>query len=170
MIKCKWVMAALMASAMAIPARAQPGPGAGMMEGYGPGYGMMGPDMMRGYGPGMGFGMMGPGMGYGMMGGYGHWGDLKLTAEQRGKIAAIQNDTRRKHWELMGKMHDEQSQLHDQYFSDKPDDAALSKRYRAMSELRHQMFDLSLNARKQIDAVLTQEQRDKLRRGRMGMW
>ncbi len=34
-----------------------------------------------------------------------------------------------------------------------------------MSELRQQMFDLSLSAQKQIDAVLTKEQRDKMKRG-----
>ena len=45
------------------------------------------------------------------------------------------------------------------------DDAALSKSYRKMSELRQQMFDLSLSAQKQIDAVLTKEQRDKMKRG-----
>ena len=55
------------------------------------------------------------------------------------------------------------------YSLDKRDDATLSKSYRAMSELRNQMFDLSLSAQKQIDAVLTQEQRDKLKRGGQGM-
>ena len=34
-----------------------------------------------------------------------------------------------------------------------------------VTRLRQQMFDLSLSARRQIDAVLTQEQRDKLKRG-----
>ena len=41
----------------------------------------------------------------------------------------------------------------------------MSKSYRKMSEFRHQMFDLSLSARKQIDAVLTKEQREKQRPG-----
>ena len=123
------------------------------MGGYG-----MGPGMMDGQGRGYG-------MGSGMMGGYGSRADLNLTAEQRGKIAKIQNDVRRKHWELMGKMQDEQSQMSEQYYSDQRDDAALSKSYRKMSELRHQMFDLSLSARRQIDAVLTTEQRDKIKHG-----
>lgn len=65
----------------------------------------------------------------------------------------------------MGKLQDEQSQMNEQYYSDQHDDAALSKSYRNMSELRHQIFDLSLSARKQIDTVLTPEQRDKLKRG-----
>lgn len=91
--------------------------------------------------------------------------DLKLTAEQRGKIAKIQNDVRRKHLELMGKMQDEQAQMGEQYNSVQRDDAALSKSYRNMSELRHQMFDLSLSARKQNDAVPTRDQRDKVKHG-----
>lgn len=129
------------------------GMGSGMMGGYG-----MGPGMMGGQGSGYG-------MGPGMMDGYASRADLNLTAEQRSKIAKIRNDVRRKHWDLMGKMQDEQAQMNEQYNSDQRDDAPLSKSYRDMSELRQQMFDLSLSARRQIDAVLTQEQRDKLKRG-----
>ena len=158
----------------------RPGPGYGMGpeegmvmdrdRGYGMGPGMMGPGYGPGYGYGMGPGMMGSfgpdyGIGSGTMFGYGTRSDLNLSAEQRSKIAKIQNDVRRKHWEIMGKMQDEQALMNEQYYSDQRDDAALSKSYRKMSELRQQMFDLSLSAQKQIDAVLTKEQRDKLRRG-----
>ena len=122
----------------------------------------MGPGMMGGYGPDYG-------MGSGMMFGYGRElctrSDLNLSAEQRSKITKIQNDVRRKHWEIMGKMQDEQALMNEQYYSDQRDDAALSKSYRKMSELRQQMFDLSLSAQKQIDAVLTKEQRDKMKHG-----
>ena len=151
------------------------GMGPGMMGpgwggGYGMGPGMMGPGYGPGYGYGMGPGMMGSfgpdyGMGSGTMFGYGTRSDLNLSAEQRSKIAKIQNDVRRKHWEIMGKMQDEQALMNEQYYSDQRDDAALSKSYRKMSELRQQMFDLSLSAQKQIDAVLTKEQRDRLKRG-----
>jgi len=51
------------------------------------------------------------------------------------------------------------------YTSDQRDDAALSESYRKISDLRHQMFDLSLSAQKEIDTVLTREQRDKMKRG-----
>ena len=137
------------------------GMGPGMMGGgYGAGYGM-GPGMMGGGGYGAGYGM-GPGM---MGGGYGSRADLNLTAEQRGKIAKIENDVRRKHWELMGKIQDEQTQMSERDLSDQSSDAALSKSYRNISELRHQMFDLSLSARRQIDSVLTKEQREKLGHG-----
>ncbi len=65
----------------------------------------------------------------------------------------------------MGKMQDEQTQMKEQYNSDNRDDAALSKSYRKMSEFRQQMFELSLSAQSQIDAVLTKEQREKQRHG-----
>lgn len=133
------------------------GMGPGMMGGYGQGHGM-GPGMMGGYG-------QGHGMGPGMMGGYGTGPDLNLTIDQRGKIAKIQGDVRHKHWALMGKMQDEQAQMYEQYNSDSRDDAAVSKSYRNMSELRQQMFDLSLSAQKQIDGVLTKEQREQQRHG-----
>ncbi|MEO8652752.1 MAG: Spy/CpxP family protein refolding chaperone [Ramlibacter sp.] len=138
--------------------------GPGMMGGYGQGQGYgMGPDMMGSYGPGYGQGQ-GYGMGPGTMGGYGPGSNLNLSAEQRSKIGKIQDDARHKQWELMGKMQDEQAQMNGQYYSDNRDDAALSKNYRRMSDLRHQMFDLSLSTRKQTDAVLTKEQHDKSRR------
>jgi Spy/CpxP family protein refolding chaperone len=147
-------------TALADPPQGGYGPGYGMSPGmmgnFGQGYGYgMGPDMMGGFGPGYG-------MGPGTMGGYGTGADLNLTAEQRIKITKIQDDVRRKHWELMGKMQDEQSLMNEQYYSDQRDDAALSKSFRKMSDLRHQMFDLSLSALRQIDAVLTTEQRDKM--------
>jgi len=56
--------------------------------------------------------------------------------------------------------------MNEQFSAQTRDDAALSKSYRKMSDLRHQMFDLSLSAQKQIDAVLTKEQREKLKRAR----
>jgi Spy/CpxP family protein refolding chaperone len=168
------------------------GMGPGMMGGYGPGYGM-GPGMMGGYGPGYGmgpgmmwgyggYGGMGPGMmrgygrgygGYGpgwMMGGcagyggYG-WAGLNLTDQQREKIAKIEQDTAQKQWELMSKMHEQGYKMRELYASGQPDDAALKQAFDTMSALRKQMFENGLEARKQIDAVLTKEQREKLGRG-----
>ena len=55
--------------------------------------------------------------------------------------------------------------MNERDLSDQSSDAALSKSYRNISELRHQMFDLSLSARRQIDSVLTKEQREKLGHG-----
>jgi Spy/CpxP family protein refolding chaperone len=150
----------LAASAMA-QSQGGYGMGPGMMGGYGQDQNYnMGPGMMGAYGPGYGRGQ-GYGMGAGMGRGYGPGSDIDLSAEQRSKIAKIQNDARHKQWELMGKMQDAQAQMNEQYYSDKRDDAALSKNYRKITELRHQMFDLSLSTRKQTDAVLTKEQRSQ---------
>ena len=140
----------------------------GMMGNYGENYSMGNP-MMGGYGHSgamgqemMGQGMMGAyGMSPNMMGNPSLRPDLKLTAEQRNRIAKIREEVRRKHWDLMGKMQDEQAQMNEQYNANKRDDAAVSKSYRQISEFRHQMFDLSLSAESQIDAVLTPEQREK---------
>jgi Spy/CpxP family protein refolding chaperone len=156
------------ASAMADPPQDAYSHGYGMGGSMMGGYAMGGDGMMGGYG--IGPGMMdgqgrGYGMGSGMMGGSGSRADLHLTTEQRSKIAKIQDDVRRKHWDLMGKMQDERSQMNEQFNAQPRDDAALSASYRKMSELRQQMFDLSLAAQKQMDTVLTAEQREKMKHG-----
>ncbi len=146
------------------------GPGAGMMGGYG-GYGM-GPGMMGGYGgngmrPGMMYGYGGNGMGPGMMYGYGAnaAGALNLTDDQREKITKIQEALSTKHWELMGKMQEQQFKLRELSASGKADDAAIGKAYKNIEGLRQQMWASGADAQKQMDAVLTKEQRDQLQRG-----
>jgi Spy/CpxP family protein refolding chaperone len=159
------------ASALADPPQGTNGHGYGSGSSKMGGYGVGGDGMMGGYGmgPGMMYGQgSGYGMGSGMIGGYGSRADLQdlhLTAEQRSRIAKIQNDVRRKHWDLMGKLQDEQSQMNEQYNADPRDDVALSRSHRKMSELRQQMFDFSLAAQKQMDTVLTAEQREKMKHG-----
>jgi len=161
------------------------GQGPGMMGGYGPGmmggYGAggygMGPGMMGGYGPGgygMGPGMMGGygsggyGMGPGMMGGAGPYAGLDLSSEQRSKIADIQQALWRKQWDLMGKMHEGRFHMHQQYGGAETDDSAVRKAYQAMADAHKQMFEATLDARRRIDAVLTKEQREKLKGGGRG--
>lgn len=138
------------------------GMGPGMMGGYGgagPGYGM-GPGMMGGYG-GMGPGMMG---GYGMGPGYGYGGP-DLSSDQRAKINEIQQELGQKHWDLMGKLHAQGGPMSQAFDSSTVDEAAARKAYAAMEAAHRQMFELSLQARKRIDAVLTPEQREQMRRG-----
>ena len=163
------LIGAAIAALLATAAWAQPGPG--MMGGsgsgdcgYGPGYGM-GPGMMGGYG--MGPGMMGGyGMGPGMMGGYGPGGyyGLKLSAEQRRKIADIQQEQWKKQWALMSSMHELRFKQFGAEESGKFDDAQARKNYQASADLQKQMFENSLETRKRIDAVLTQEQREELKK------
>jgi Spy/CpxP family protein refolding chaperone len=153
---------------------------------YGPGYGRgydMGPGMMGygGYGYGMGPGMMGPGygmgydMGPGMMGygGYGYgtgpgmmgtgpiW-MLNLNAAQRSKIAQIQNNAHKKNWALMGQMIDQQGALEQLYATDTPDPKKVGEVYGKIFQLRRQMIENGVEARNQMLAVLTKEQRQQL--------
>lgn len=163
------------------------GMGPGMM-GMGPG--MMGPGMM-GMGPRgmwgdwddwddryMGRGMMGPGMmgpgmmGPGMMGGYGYGPALDLTEQQQAEIAQIQEDFRKKQSDLAAKMAAEQAKLNEIYYSGKRDPAAIDNQYKKIYDLRRQMIQIQVDAQNRMDAVLTPEQKERLRGyygGRGGM-
>ena len=138
--------ATVAASALADPAPSANPPG----PGYGAASGMMNPAFC-------------PAMGSDMTGGFVARADLNLTAEQRRRIAKIEANLRHAHWDLMGKIQDQESQMNEQFNSEQRDDAALSKSFRNISDLRNQMFDLSLHAETEVDAVLTEEQRAKLR-------
>ena len=162
--------AALAAAALVVvPAGAQMMGGYG---GYGMGPGMMGgdgygPGMMGGYGPGGGYGR---GMGPGMMGGYGPGGyaaNLKLTDEQRDKIAEIREELAQKRYGLMSTMHQQRYQL---MRSGKGDEATLRKSFEEMQTVQKAMFEAGLDANKRIEAVLTPEQRKEYQRdfGRFG--
>lgn len=140
------------------------GYGSGMMGGYG-GYGM-GPGMMGGYGGhGMGAGMMG-GHGYGM--GPGAFGSidseaierLGLNDQQRGQVVTVQDNLRKKNLELMDKMHDEMTKLRNaSAASGKRDWDAILAGNRRMSELRQQMAENSIKATRDVEALLTPQQR-----------
>jgi Spy/CpxP family protein refolding chaperone len=114
----------------------------------------MGPGMMGGYG-------MGPGMGMGGGWGVGPQGLSDLTPDQRSKINKIQDDTRRKHWELMGKVMEEQSRLRDLYDAPKRDADAITSSHKKISELQRKMYEESADAHKRMEAVLTKEQQEK---------
>jgi Spy/CpxP family protein refolding chaperone len=141
----------------------------GMMP-YGMGPGMVAPGMMPyGMGPGMGGYGMGPGMmggrgmGPGMMGGYVAGPELNLTEEQRSQITKIQSELRQKHAEVMAKMQAEMLQMRELFASNNNDEAALSTIFKKMTDLRQEMFDQLLSTQKQVNGVLTQEQRDLLK-------
>ena len=132
------------------------GSGSDMMGGYGMGPGMMG---------GGGMGMMGGayGAGHGMMAGF---RSLNLSDEQRTKIDRIGDETRKKNWELMGRIHEDSNALRDLYYADKPDPAAIGKAYQKIFDLKRQMIETSVEAHNRMEAVLTKEQRDQLKRTR----
>jgi len=157
-----------------------PGYGSGYGPGYGYGPGMMGGYGPGGYGPGYGPGMMGggpgygPGPGYGSRFGRGGYGPgsaldaLKLSDEQREKIATIQEENRRKNWETMGQMRSEQFKLRQMAFADKIDPNAFAEQQRKVDELRRNMLKTRIEVRNQVDAILTPEQRKQFRQ--FGPW
>lgn len=157
------------------PARSESpreGYGPGMMGGYGgPGQGPYGPGMMRGQGQGYGPGMMGGGMmGGGMMGGMG-LGPLQaldLNEQQQTRINQIRDETRRKSWETMGKLMDEQARLRDLMAAEKRDPAAIGKQSMKLADLRRQLLEASIESHNRIEALLSKEQRDQLRSYRRG--
>lgn len=146
----------LLAAAAAL---AQPGPGYGQ---GGPGYG---PGMMGGYGPGMGPGMMGGyGPGWSASGGAtAPLAALNLTDEQHQKVLAIQEENRRRNWDTMGKMRAEQFKLRSLYNADTPDPQAFAEQQKKVDDLRREMLVSRLETRKQIEGVLTPEQRKQFR-------
>jgi Spy/CpxP family protein refolding chaperone len=180
-------LAALAALGIAVPlVQAQPARsespretyGPGMMGGYGgPGQGPYGPGMMRGqgqsygYGPGMmGGGMMSGMMGGGMMGGMG-LGPLQaldLNEQQQTRINQIRDETRRKNWDTMGKLLDEQARLRDLLAAEKRDPAAIGKQSMKLADLRRQLLEASIESHNRIEALLSKEQRDQLRSYRRG--
>jgi Spy/CpxP family protein refolding chaperone len=149
-------IAAATVAVLALAACSQTGGDAPAGAPFGPGYAMMG-----GYGMmGPGSGMMGPG--YGMMGGWGSWGGVPadLTAEQRRQIAEIEREQRGKQWPLM-------RQMHEVMWADGGafDEQAQRRDYEQIAALQKQMFENMLEARRRVDAVLTQQQREQLRSG-----
>jgi Spy/CpxP family protein refolding chaperone len=146
--------AAVLSAALAATGAFAQGPGYGY--GYGPG--MMGSGMMGG-GPGYGAGMMGGGPGYGS----GGIAALDLSDEQRTKVLAIQEDNRRKNWQAMGDMRGEMFKLRNLYYAEKADSKAILEQQKKVDELRRQMLSARLESRKQVEQVLTPEQRKRLR-------
>lgn len=164
------------------------GYGPGMMRGYGYGPGSggggYGPGAMGGYGPGMMGGYGGPGMmggfgGPGMMGGFGGPGmmgggpglaglllgrgsPVELTDEQRSRVKQISDGERKQHWALMGKMLDEQTKLRDLLEQATPDPKAVGAAYGSISQLQQQMLESHLQARNELQGLLTPEQREQV--------
>lgn len=149
------------------------GPGTmGGWGGWGGGRGgwEIGPGMMGGWGGGRG----GWGMGPGMMGGWGGWGgghhaawaDLDLSQTQMHKLEAIARAQSDKQWALMTKLHRLMWSAPQQAATDKAGIDAVMKTARQVSDLRLQMMRNRLEARAQVDAVLTPQQRQRLQQER----
>jgi Spy/CpxP family protein refolding chaperone len=138
---------------------------AGTALAQGPGYGY-GPGMMGGYGPG--------GYGPGMMGGYGPGGGragfaaLNLTDEQQEKLFAIQEQNRRKNFDTMSKMRSEVFKLRRMLNAENIDSKAVVEQQKKVDDLRRETLAVRLESRKEMEKVLTPEQRKQLRQ--FGPW
>lgn len=141
------------------------GPGQG---GYGPGQGRYGPGMMGGYGYHYGAGMMGGGWGQGGMMGLGPLYALNLNEQQLGKVNQIRDESRRKNWEIVGKIMDEQARMRDLLSAEKRDPSAIGKQAMKIAELRRQILESSVDTQNRIEALLTKEQKDQMRNFRRG--
>lgn len=137
------------------------------MPGYGCGMGMMGGPGM-GYGPGamMGrHGAYGMGMGMGMMGGLGPMAMPDLSDAQRDQMEKIQAGLMKKQRALMRQVWDEQEKLWDLSSAEKRDPAAIGKAYSRLADRKRQMLEARIHAENEMAAVLTKEQKAKMRRG-----
>ena len=141
------------------------GMGPGMMGGYGPGYGPRGYGPGGGMGPGMMRGREGVGPGAGM--GRGRWERaqraLGLSEDQRAKVAGIFEDTRRKNWDALGQIRSERFKLREMVRGDTVDPNAVVEQKKKVDELKRQVMRARLEARNQVFALLTPEQREKAR-------
>ncbi|MGC1454753.1 MAG: Spy/CpxP family protein refolding chaperone [Nitrospirota bacterium] len=123
---------------------------------------------MMGSGSGLGCGMGGM-QGMGMMG-PGVFGGLDLTAEQRTKINKIQDEMRKQHWALMGKIMEEQAKLRDLYDEDLLEAKKITAVSDAIHAYRKQMIESRIDAFNRMREVLTKEQREQLTKLRHGGW
>jgi len=179
-MRTRFALAALAAATLSTLAAAQMGPGMGhgMMggQGMGPGAGPQDCPMMgQGMGPGRGgMGMMhgrggmhgGPGMMGGAMGqgpGLAAIEALDLSAEQRNKVTEIRRDLQRRNHALMGSLREIRWKGQDLAKAPELDAAAARKLYDEGAAVHKQMFEARLEARAKAEAVLTKEQREKLR-------
>jgi Spy/CpxP family protein refolding chaperone len=160
-MKRNHVLGAAVAAALAV--------GASFALAQGPGYGY-GPGMMGGYAGGMMSGGMMGGYGPGMMGGGygGPMASLNLTDEQQDKLFAIQEANRKKNWDAMSTLRSETFKLQRMYNADSVDSKALLEQQKKVDDLRRQMVASRLDMRKQMESVLTPEQRKQLRQ--VGPW
>jgi Spy/CpxP family protein refolding chaperone len=158
------VLGAVLAAALAV--------GSTFAGAQGPGYGY-GPGMMGGDGQGGGYGPgMTGGYGPGMMGGYGRGGGpmaaLKLTDEQQDKLFALQEANRKKNWDTMSSMRSEMFKLQRMYNAESVDSKALVEQQKKVDDLRRVVLASRLDMRKQMESVLTPEQKKQLRQ--FGPW
>lgn len=147
-----------------------PAPGAGPGGGPGFGYGgppgpggMMGPGMMQGQGgPGQ---PMGAGGDYGMSSVMRAWQLPDLSEEQRNKLRNVAQELRKKHWDLKGAMMEESDKLAQVWSAEPVNANAVGEAYGRLFDLQRQWIVSGIEAKQQVDNILTAEQKQWLQGG-----
>lgn len=91
----------------------------------------------------------------------GDYASLDLGSEQRRRINVIEQDLRRKQWPLMRRMRHTMRSVA-LYRNGKFDEHAVRQGQAEAEAIRRQMFENRLDAHKQVDALLTPQQRQQL--------
>lgn len=152
----KFMIAAVAAMAfLGAPSQAQMAPQAGM------------PATMphQAHGPGM------MAQHHGMMASSGHHGmgmrhgyqALGLSEQQRAEISRIREESRKSTWDLRGKLIEERVRMQNLHAVEKRDAAEIGRQVMKMAEIRRQLIEASVEAGNRIDALLTKEQKERLR-------
>ncbi len=117
----------------------------------------------------MGNGFMAPAgmmMGPHMPGWLDYSSELDLSDQQSEQIEAIRKRARDFQGELSERVYEEQLQLMKLLRADSPDPAQVGMQYASVAEMSRQILEHSVATRRAVDALLTQEQRDKLKNRR----
>lgn len=153
-------LAALAAACLCTHATAQAGPGMGIGPGAGPAAkpaqvpgAMQVPGRAVREGSGLEGGPMLPGV-----------ETLDLTPEQREKVTGIRRELQRRVQVLTVSLRELRLQTGDADRVGEFDAATARKRYDEAAAIRKQMFEARLEARVELEAVLTKEQREQLRK------
>lgn len=127
----------------------------GAMGGEYGGHGMVG----MGYGMGP-MGMMRGGMG---MMGFGPYGMLKLSEQQREKIRSIQLETRKEHQALMEKIAEQREKMHMLMNSEPRKTNDITKVFDEITKIQRSIVVSMIETMNKMDAVLDKDQRAELR-------
>lgn len=95
---------------------------------------------------------------------YGPLSQLDLTPEQRNRINAIQEELQKKALNLNAKMQEESLRLRNLVGNGNADPDAIANEYRKLQELQADGLRAGLAAQRNLESVLTAEQRNQLRR------
>jgi Spy/CpxP family protein refolding chaperone len=89
---------------------------------------------------------------------------LDIIAEQHKSITSIHKLAAKEMWQSIGTMHGQGYHMQAMFGPGPLDEAEARKSFQAMAEAQKSMFELQIDARKKVDAVLTKDQREKLSR------